>query len=674
MVLSKINKTISYLETKKVNQNDLSKEANLYEIQANGVNIIVAVGNARNDFEDKNVTFFPIYLVKSNNKVVQIGVYEIKSSDLMNYLDDEGNLEVEKMEDPIIYVFVTKSMLENLRLVPESELEAEAEAAAKEALEKVEEAEAEAEEPFDEEVQEVAVSIPEVRKDIFNLVKGVPIPAMLQEETRQAANKITSSYKKVSGENWFQKFMKNPNYYILDNEGGGDCLFATIRDAFSQIGQQTSVDKLRRKLSQEVTVEVYNGYKEIYDNAKRSLLKDTETIKQLEAEYSKYRSLYDSTLDRNEKKQYVEISKKLREDRDRVINDKRVTYQISQEFKFMKDIDSVEKFKDKIRTCEFWAETWAISTLERILNIKFILMSHESFNAGDLGNVLNCGQSNDAIIESIGEFKPEYYIILEYTGDHYKLIGYKKKQIFKFKEIPYDIKKMIVDKCMEKNSGLFSLIPDFVRFKDELKTGLEDVPHFDELSDAKIRGLYEDDVIFVFSDTSDARRLPGKGSGEKISVDMVKQFSQLAAIPNWRRKLDNMWIQPFVMDGHKWNSVEHYYQAAKFKGTPEFYLSFAEESGTDLSKDPEKAKAASSTKGKLKGEQIRPINVQKDPEYKKYKERNMNEALYAKFSQNEDLKALLRETKKAKLMNYKKGKEPELAEPLIIVREKIKSL
>jgi len=670
MVLSKINKTISYVETKKVNPNDLSKEANLYEIQANGVNIIVAIGNSRNDFEDKNVTFFPIYLVKSNNKVMQIGVYEIKSSDLMNYLDDEGNLEVEKMEDPLIYVFITKSMLENLRLVPDSELEAEAKA---EALAK--ENKGQEDEPEAEDFQEKAVaSIPEVRKDIFNLVNGVPIPAMLQEETRQAANKIISSYKKSAGENWFQTFMKNPNYYIVDNEGGGDCLFATIRDAFSQIGQQTSVDKLRKKLSQEVTLEVYNGYKEIYDNAKQSLLKDTETIKKLEAEYSKYRALYDSTLDRNEKKQYVEISKKLREDRDRVINEKRITYQISQEYKFMKDIDSIQKFKDKIRTCEFWAETWAISTLERVLNVKFILMSHQSFSANDLGNVLNCGQSNDAIIESIGEFKPEYYIILEYTGDHYKLIGYKKKQIFKFKEIPYDIKKMIVDKCMEKNSGLFSLIPDFIRFKDELKSGLEYVPHFDELSDAKIRGLYEDDVVFVFSDTSDPRRLPGKGSGEKIAIDMVKQFSQLAAIPNWRRKLDNMWIQPFLMDGHKWNSVEHYYQAAKFKGTPEFYLSFAEESGTDLSKDPEKAKAASSTKGKLKGEQIRPINVQKDAEYKKYKERTMNEALYAKFTQNEDLKELLKETKKAKLMHYKKGKEAELAEPLIIVREKIKSL
>ena len=51
----------------------------------------------------------------------------------------------------------------------------------------------------------------------------------------------------------------------------------------------------------------------------------------------------------------------------------------------------------------------------------------------------------------------------------------------------------------------------------------------------------------------------------------------------------------------------------------------------------------------------------------------MNNALYAKFNQNEDLKSLLRETKKTKLMHYKKGKEPELAEALIFVRDKLKN-
>jgi len=670
MVLSKINKSVSYFETKKVDSNDLSKEADLYEINANGVNIIIAIGNAKKDFEDKNITFFPIYLVKSNNKVMQIGLYEVKSSDLTNYIDDEGNLEVEKIDEPLIYVFVTRQMLENLRLIPESELDAER----KEEEEEEEgegEGEGEESEPIVQEV--IQTKIPEVRKDIFTIIKGVPIPAMLLEETKQSALKARSSYKGTKGDNWMQKYMENPNYYIIDNEGGGDCLFATIRDAFSQIAQQTSVDKLRKKLANEVTPEIFNGYKELYDNAKRSIIKDTETIKKLEIEYAKYKKMYEETLDRNEKKKYVEISKKIKEDRDRVINEKRISYQISQEFRFIKGVDTIEQFKDKIKTCEFWAETWAISTLERVLNVKFILMSNQAYVSGDKMNVLNCGQANDSIIQSIGQFTPEYYIIVEYTGDHYKLIGYKKKQIFKFRELPYDIKKLVVDKCMENNSGLFSLIPDFIRFKDELTAGIQEIPQFDELSDAKIRGLYEDDVIFVYYDKSDSKKLPGKGSGEKIGIDNIKDYSQLAAVPEWRRKLDNMWIQPFVVDGHIWNSVEHYYQAAKFKGTPEFYLSFSQESGTDLSKNPELAKAASSTSGKYKGELVRPKGVNKDVDYKKNADKYLSEALYAKFNQNQDLKDMLISTKKAKLMHYKKGKAPELSEALIIVRYKLKN-
>jgi predicted NAD-dependent protein-ADP-ribosyltransferase YbiA (DUF1768 family) len=669
MVLSKIDKSISYIETKKVNPNDLKKEANLYEIETKGLNIIVAVGNAKNNFEDKNVTYFPIYLVKSNNKVMQIGVYEIKSSDLMNYLDEEGNLEVEKLDDPIIYVFVTKSMLENLRLVPDSEI---IENAKKEDSEKVEkEREIEEDELF---MEETVATIPEVRKDIFRIVKGVPIPATLQEETKEQANITKQSYKKKTGDVWVSQYMQNPNYYIIDNEGGGDCFFATIRDAFSQIGQQTTVDKLRNKLSNEVTEEIFLHYREFYENTKRSLIKDTEKIKELESDYEKYKKLYANTLDRNEKNQYVEISKKIREERDRVINEKKVTYQLSQEFKFMKDIENVKQFKNKIKTCEFWAETWAVSTLERILNIKLILLSSESYRDGDLKNVLNCGQANDAIIQSIGEFRPEYYIILEYTGNHYKLIGYKNKQIFKFKEIPFDIKYMIANKCMEGDSGVFSLIPDFISFKDKEKSKRLTIPKFDELSDSKIRGLYEDNAVFAFYNKSNSKKLPGKGSNEQISPEMIKEYSQLASIPDWRRKLDNMWVQPFIVDGHRWNSVEHYYQAAKFKGTPEFYLSFSDESGTDLSKDPELAKAASSTSGKLSGRLIRPKEVHKDPDYKKHNEKNMMDAIYAKFSQNDDLKRLLLETKKAKLVHQKSGKTPELAEPLIMLRDKLKKI
>ena len=119
MVLSKINKDVSYPELKSVDSGDLKMEANLYQLEINGVDVIIAVGNSKNTFEDKNILFFPVYLVKYNNKVIQIGVYEIKASDFITYLDDYNNLDVEKMNEPLIYTFVTQEMLNKLRLQPD---------------------------------------------------------------------------------------------------------------------------------------------------------------------------------------------------------------------------------------------------------------------------------------------------------------------------------------------------------------------------------------------------------------------------------------------------------------------------------------------------------------------------------------------------------------------------
>ena len=122
MVLSKIDKKVSYPELKKVDPSDLKKEVNLYETEMKGVNVIIAVGSAKTNYEDKNIIYFPIYLVKSNNKVTQIGVYEIKASDKNVYIDEDGNLDIENMDDPLIYVFVKKDMLDKMRMVPDDEI------------------------------------------------------------------------------------------------------------------------------------------------------------------------------------------------------------------------------------------------------------------------------------------------------------------------------------------------------------------------------------------------------------------------------------------------------------------------------------------------------------------------------------------------------------------------
>ena len=669
MVLSKIDSDISYPELKSVDSGDLKKEANLYQLEIKGVDVIIAVGNAKNTFEAKNILYFPIYLVKYNNKVVQIGIYEIKASDYLTYLDNDNNLDVENISEPLIYSFATKEFLHKHHLNPEVPLRRV------DQDDKIVEEKGEEEEDEEDEEPDVYLEhydIPKEREDIFIMTKGVPIPSLLKEETKKAAKDIREKYHESPNDTWIEKFMKNKHFTIIDNEGGGDCLFATIRDAFSSIAQQTSVTKLRKKLSTEVTNEIFLNYKEQYDMYNSTLIKDTNQIKELAAEYVLLKQRFSETIDRNEQKMISNEAKKVKAEHDKLVEEKKVSAEILKEFKFMKGVETLEAFQSKIKKCDFWADTWAISTLERILNIKFIVLSGEMYKAGDTKNVLQCGHLNDSILEQRGRFTPEFYVMVEHTGNHYKLIGYKKKQIFKFSEIPYDIKKMVADKCMEKNAGPFAIIPDFVKFKSSLPQKEVEEEVNEDISESKLRGLYNDEIVLQFYSKSADKPLPGKGSGEKIPNERIKEYAELAVIPQWRKKLSNFWVQPFSLDNHQWASVEHYYQGAQFKkGYPDFYLSFSLDSATDLSKDPAMAKGAGSKNGKYNGELLRPKEVAFDADFPSRKKKELYAAEYAKFSQNEDMKKLLLATNDAKLTHFVKGYAPEVCDEIMMARDKI---
>jgi hypothetical protein len=662
MVLSKINKEVSYQELKSVDTEDMNKESDLYQIVIKDLDVIVALGNAKNTFADKNITYFPIYLVKSNNKVIQIGVFELSTTDMF---DENAELNIETLNEPLLYTFATKEMIKKMRMVPEEETgkpTKKKEPIKKRAQEK-------------NEVQEIVTSIiPEKRADIFTNKESAILPVALKPETMKDATDIKEKYHEAANDTWIQKFMKNKNYLIIDNEGNGDCLFATIRDAFDSIGQETTVNKLRSKLSSEVDESVFRKYKEQYEMYNQAIANTTRESILLKTNYDNLKSKLKDTIDREMQKQITYEAKKLKEVYDKLKRENEFSKELLSEFKIMKNIENLEQFRKIVKTCEFWGDDWAINTLERILNVKIIVLSSEKYREKDFDSVLFCGNMVDPLIETTGDFKPEFYIIIEHTSNHYKLITYKKKAVFAFGELPYDLKRMIVDKCMEKNSGIFTFIKEFDNFKNnELSIKEKEVIRFDELGEAKIMNLYDDNVVFVFYPKSADKPLPGKGAGEKMTPEVAVEYAELSKIPQWRKKLDDSWLQPFTADNHKWASVEHYYQASKFKTkNPEFYLSFSLDSGTDLSKNADMAKGAGGKTGKYKGDLLRPKTVEIDPEfYAKRAEKAKNDAQDAKFLQNEDLKQLLLETKKSKLMHHIRGKDAETQDHLMVLRDKI---
>lgn len=648
MVKSKLDDSIEYIEIRNLNEDDLNHVATMYEIGLMNHKVIIALGKPKYTYIDKNIEYYPIYLIQKNKVLSQIGVYEIMSNNLPNVLDAEGDINLELLYEPLIYSFVNSNIIEKASLgvlISEEDLE-------KDIIAQEEEQEE------DEESEEEPLELKS--KKSFD---------ELPEQTKSDYEREISEYIENSKNTWIQKFMHSNKYNLFDNEGKGDCFFAAIRDGLARAGVKITVGELRNKLSETIDQETFNNYYVIYNELERELDDINYKMKELANENKKLKSQLEQSKEKKSQVAIIERAKIVLNQYNELKQERSIVVSNLNDFTFMKNIDTLDKFSDIVKTCQFWADTWAVSTIERLFGIKVILLSQESYKNGDIANVLNCGQLNDPILEARGVFEPKYYILLNFTGNHYTLITYKSRGALKFKELPYAIKKLIVDKCLEKNAGPYYIIPDFKQLKDEL----EIPPEIPEVIEIPLENMWNDDTVFQYYIKSNPKPFPGKGSGEKIGNEGVKAYSVLSSIPDWRRKLDNEWETSFDLDGHKWLSVEHYYQGSKYKqSNPPFYLLFSLDSDSEISKSPSMAKAAGGKTGKFEGKQLRPKNITVDADFFGDKEKSiLKEALNAKFSQNEDLKSLLLATKQAKLTHFVKGSPPEISTELMEVRYKL---
>jgi hypothetical protein len=252
-------------------------------------------------------------------------------------------------------------------------------------------------------------------------------------------------------------------------------------------------------------------------------------------------------------------------------------------------------------------------------------------------------------------------------------VTYKNRKILEFSEIPYQIKTMIIQKCMAGIDGPYHVIEDFKNLKTQL--GILDDKNEKDFKD--VEDLYDDSSILTFYSRS-ADMKPGKGSGDIIKTENVMEFIGLLGIKNWRRKLDDSWIDienPFIIDELSYASVMHYYQGSKYKyGHKDFSILFALESKSEISTNIAYCIAATSKSGKYKSDDGKQIVLRKEDimiDNDFYLRRNVEErekGILAKFKDNMEYKNILLNTKKAQLNHFIGNKNPEIATSLMKIR------
>lgn len=613
---------INYYETNEIDNDDIGHASTIYEVTHFDKPITIALGREQHTYSNENVVYFSIYLVSNDKIHSRIGILEVDSNKMISIIDEDGDIDVEQGH---MLLFVDQAY-------------------------------------------------------IFEHTVSEDIPQDDQENTEnmEQDEKIDSlTFVESENNDWIANFMKNNNYHIVDNEGKGDCLFLVVQMALEGTEHETTVDALRNILSENVSEAIFEQYQSIYMGIHSELQSIESNLKHIKDTVQKLKKQCSNTSNKQENKSLIDRIAELREKYTELNREKDSVNELMGEFRFMQNITTLDDLKKYILTSGYWADTWAISTLEKKLNVKIVVFSEEAYKANDLDSVLLCGQMNE---QPSNQKNPDYYILTSYTGNHYTQVTYDTRKRFTFASLPSQIKSLIINKCIEKNAGPYYSIPEFRQLKMKLGIHVDEGKMVDPDDEYLNDHLYNNKTVFMFHANSNGTPKPGQGSGEKINNDDLVLFKDLILKHkknNWRRQLDDSYLSPFTLDGHRWNSVEHYKLASQFKkGYPDFYSSFALESDSAISKDLVKARIAGSKSGRSKDKVYRERHITIDPDYYEFGSNPRHEverlvALEAKFCQNPDMKDMLKNTKTAKLIHFVRGSEPEADILLMKLRKDI---
>ena len=75
MVKSRLNSSINYAESRRIDDHDNNYEASLYTISLFDKKISIAIGQLKNMYQKEyGIVYFPIYLVQNKKTVLQLGI------------------------------------------------------------------------------------------------------------------------------------------------------------------------------------------------------------------------------------------------------------------------------------------------------------------------------------------------------------------------------------------------------------------------------------------------------------------------------------------------------------------------------------------------------------------------------------------------------------------------
>ena len=111
MVNSKINKKINYLEVNSVDLNDINYESEIYLGTLYNKNINFTIGSPMYDYIDLNVIYLYLYLVKKDEIIMKIGLYEF-TKETFEHLNLENEIDITN-QNPIIFSYVKSFIINN---------------------------------------------------------------------------------------------------------------------------------------------------------------------------------------------------------------------------------------------------------------------------------------------------------------------------------------------------------------------------------------------------------------------------------------------------------------------------------------------------------------------------------------------------------------------------------